>query len=138
MRTAVRTATTLLALSGAVLILGACGEDDAPASVAAPDVVADPGDGGAAGTVEEGTTAPGDVDACAVYLADGQALQFAYDEYGSGGTGDATALVDSLEELAADADELDEDRVSEVVLGTAQEVSEAAAAAVPALAGGAG
>ncbi|SEP21550.1 hypothetical protein [Trujillonella endophytica] len=139
MRTVARTGTTLLALSAAVLFLGACGENDEPAASGAPGVVAEGGSGdGAAGTVEEGTTGPGDAAACGLYAADGETFRLAYDEYGSGSTDDPSTLVDSLDALAADIDAVPADEVSSPVLATATEISAAAAAAVPALEGGGG
>ena len=137
MRTVARTGTTLLALGAATLLLGACGSDPDP-SDDVRDVVAAAGDAGVAGTVEQGAAGSGDADVCALYAGDGEVLRSAYDDYGSGATDDPSALHDSLETLAADIDAVPADEVSDLVLAAAQEISAAAAAAVPALQDGAG
>ncbi|MGY1745173.1 hypothetical protein [Blastococcus sp. SYSU D00695] len=134
MRTTARTATTLIALSATALLLGACGDDEPTTGGAGGEAV----DAGAAGTVEEDSASPGDADACALYLADGATLSSAYDEYGSGATSDPSGLLDALTALAGDIDAVDRDGVSEIVLGTAEEISQAAGEAGPALEGGAG
>lgn len=138
MRTTARTGTALLALGAAALVLTACGGDDEPSAADVADVVAAAGADRAAGTVEEGSAAPGDADVCALYAADGQAFVDAYDYVGSGATDDLSELTAAAETLAADVDAVPADEVSETVLATAQEISTAAAEVGPALAAGEG
>ena len=141
MRTTARTATTLIALGAASLLLGACGGDEPDVAAlqdAVQDVASEAADGGdAAGTAEDGAQ-PGDADVCALYAADGQAFVDAYDYYGSGASDDPSELHAAAEALAADIDAVPADQVSSTVLATAEEISASAAGVVPALEAGEG